>query len=95
MKRNSRKAFTALVKLNAPVFDRNDYNAEFLIGGELRTSDDVYFCDYWREELREYIDEDGRIQNPFGIRTDVYDILEANGLYAEWINGGLVGVYLR
>jgi hypothetical protein len=93
MKRNARKAFTALKKLGAPVYDRPSESAEFILGAELRTKDDTYFADYYREELREYRDETGKIQNPFGIRTDVNDILTENGLMAEWINGGMVGIY--
>lgn len=93
MKRHARKAFTALKKINAPVYDREDYGAHFIIGGELRDSDDHYFCDYYGEEVKEYVDANGRIVNAFGIRQDVRDILEANGLHAEWINAGMVGVY--
>lgn len=103
MNRNARLAMLALKKLGAPVIDRQEYNAYFLIGGELRTADDQYFCDYYQEELKEHYHPDDmhldwkerRIENPFGIRTDVHNILKKNGLYAEWINGGLVGVYPR
>lgn len=96
MKRNARKAFNQLLKLGAPVYDRRDgYNCEFILGAERRTNDDTYFADYYREELREYVDGNGKIQNPFGIRTDVNDILIANGLMAEWINGGMVGIYQK
>lgn len=109
MKRNARTAFKALEKMGAPVFDRPENGAEFILGGELRTSDDTYFADYWREELREYTrpvkaGEDTThlrvyngevIENPFGIRTDVDALLTKHGLYAEWINGGMCGVYQR
>jgi len=99
MQRNARTAFKALEKLGAPVFDHGDredqWGAHFILSGELRSTDDSYFADYWQEELREYIDETGKIQNPFGIRTDVNDILTANDLYAEWIDGGTCGIYDR
>ena len=107
MKRNARNAFEALKKINAPVFESADYGCQFIIGGELRTSDDRYFADYWREELKEFLrpikkGEDTRFltiiagevcENPFGIRTDVGAILKEHGLYGEWINGGMLGVY--
>jgi hypothetical protein len=97
MKRNARKAFTALKKLNAPVFDHGDPNnqwgAHFILGAERRTSDDRLFADHYCEEIKEHRNEDGKIINAFGIRQDVIDILDANELYAEWIDGGTVGIY--
>jgi hypothetical protein len=93
MQRNARNAFTALEKLGAPIYDRAEYGAHFILGGELRTNDDHYFADYWQEEIKEHVNEAGQIVNAFGIRQDVIDILNANDLYAEWINGGMVGIY--
>lgn len=96
MKRNARTAFNQLVKLGAPVYDRRDrYYCEFILGAELRTNDDTHFADASREYLREFVDANGKIQNPFGIRTDVNDILTNNGLYAEWINAAMVGIYVK
>lgn len=94
MKRNVKKAINALKKINAPVYDHlaGEYGAYFVIGAELRDCDDVYFCDYYHEEIRESV-VDGKVINAFGIRQDVHEILDANGLYAEWINAGQVGVY--
>lgn len=95
MKRNARTASNALKKLGAPIYDSHGYGCHFVIGAELRTSDDTYYADYWQEELKEYRDEAGKIQNAFGIRTDVNEILAKHDLYAEWINAGMVGVYDR
>lgn len=95
MKRHALKAANALKKINAPVYDHlaGEYGSHFIIGAELRTNDDVRFCDYYQEEIKEGYDINGNIINAFGIRQDVADILKANGLYAEWINPGQVGVY--
>ena len=97
MKRHARKAYTALNDLNVHLIDHGDAcrsdNAHFLIGCEYRTMDDQLVGDFYLEEIKEYVDEDGVIHNAFGIRTVVHDILSRNGLFAEWINGHLLGVY--
>ena len=92
MKRNARKAFTELKKKNAKVFENGaDYGAHFIISAE--DNYPVPVADYYNEVLREYVDETGKIQNAGSIATFVNDILAKNGLYAEWINPGMVGVY--
>lgn len=92
MKRNVRKAFTALRNEGVKVIEKgSDWGAHFIISGEDNYPRPV--ADYWREYLKEYVDETGKIQNAFGIATFVNDILAANDLYAEWIDGGTVGVY--
>lgn len=91
MKRNARKAFDALKKEGATVIETRDYGAHFIISGE--NNYPVTVADYWQEYMKEYVDDNGKIQNAFGIATFVHDILQANGLYAEWIDGGTVGVY--
>ena len=74
--------------------DRDDqWGAHFLVGCEMRTSDDDPVGDYYQEFLREYVDGNGVIQNAFGIRTWVNDLLERNNLFAEWINAAVFGVY--
>ena len=97
MKRNARKAFTALKKMDAPVFDHgspgNQWGAHFILGAELRNGDDRRFADMYGEEFKEHRNEEGEIINAFGIRQDVIDILQANELYAEWIDAGTVGIY--
>jgi hypothetical protein len=89
----TRRAINALKKINAPIYERKEYGAEFLLGAELRTNDDKLFADYYREEIREYMRDDGKIINAWGVRQDVHDILAKNSLRTEWINGGLVGIY--
>lgn len=102
-KRNTRKAITALKKINAPVYDHlaGVHGCEFIIGGELRTNDDEYFADYYQETIRERWDRtdvpisERRVINAFGVRQDVVDILDANGLWSEWINAGQLGIYQK
>lgn len=90
MKRNARKAFTALKNRGAKVFETKDYG-HFIISGE--DNHPLAVADYYHEYLTEHVDGNGVIQNAFGIATFVHDILKKNGLYAEWINPGMVGVY--
>jgi hypothetical protein len=103
MRREARFAFQALQKINAPVYDRREYGAHFIIGAELRTSEDSYFADYYQEEIREHWHPEDlskpirerRIVNSNGVRQDVIDILARHGLYFEWINPGMGGVYSK
>jgi|TARA_Y100000310_G_C20698487_1_gene827449 hypothetical protein len=92
---HARRAFTALVAIDAPVYNHGPDNGteHFILGAELRDGDDKYFADYYQNELREYIDESGRIHNAFGIHDAVHAILDKYGLYAEWINPGQMGIY--
>lgn len=94
MKRNTRTAINQLKKINAPVYDHlaGEGGCEFIIGAELRTNDDTLFCDYYQEEVREQV-VDGKVINAFGIRQDVADIIDKNGLFAEWRNPGQVAIY--
>ena len=102
MQRNARKAYNAIKSLSTEhVHDvhlidhggENPYGAHFQIGCEPRTTGDEPVGDYYQEHIREYVDDDGVIQNAFGIRTVINDILDRNDLYAEWINGAVIGVY--
>ena len=100
MKRNARKAFTALKKLGVTVFVHDDpenmWNAEFIISGEHGDKNGMLWCDYWQEYRRENLDEKtGKILNSFGIATEIHDILKKNDMMAEWIDGGTVGAYLN
>ena len=94
MNRNTKAAIADLKAINAPVYDHlaGEHGCEFIIGAELRTDGDMYFADYYAEEIREQI-IDGKIINAFGVRQDVIDILEKHGLWSEWINPGQLGVY--
>ena len=89
MKRTARTAMTKIRNMGAFVYEDNDYGAHFIVGAE----DGGVVGDYWREYIREYVDDSGKIHNAFGIRTAVNDLLNERDLYAEWINAGMFGVY--
>lgn len=92
MKRNARRAFTALKNKGAKVFETKDYGAHFILSGEDNYPTPVA-C-FYGEYLREYKDkETGKIHNAFGIADFVHNILKKNSLYAEWIDAGTLGVY--
>jgi len=94
MKRYARKAYTALKKKGIKMVDNgNGWNSHFIISGEDFDANGMPVADYYQEYLKEYVNDDGKIENPFGVRTDVVDTLAANGLYAEWIDAGTLGVY--
>ena len=103
MQRNARAAYKAIEKLdteearNVHLIDHGDrenqWNAHFLIGCEPRGAGDEPVADYYQEFIREHVDGDGVIQNAFGIRTVIHDILDEHGLFAEWINPGVLGIY--
>lgn len=81
MKRNHRKAFTALKKIGCPVIEGGwDSGDGFIISAEQNETDT------WAE----YYDW---AYGEFGVKQEVCDILRANGLHTEWINPGVVGVY--
>lgn len=89
MKRHAKKAYTAIAKLDGGfVIDRQENGNHFILSAEDYDKDGLPAADYYQEYLRQVGDE-----NPWGIRTDINAILEANGLYAEWINPGMLGVY--
>lgn len=92
---HARKAAEELLALDAPVYHagQGESGAHFVLGGELRDDNDSYWADYYQEELVESMGDNGVILNAFGIRTQVHDILRKHGLFAEWINAGMVGIY--
>lgn len=95
MKRNARKAFTALKALGVPVYDHeggNDYGAHFIISAE--ENYDETWADYYDGRNLERVDEEtGKIVWRFGVNPKITDILDENGLFDEWINPGMIGVY--
>lgn len=95
MKRSARKAFNALQKLSAPVMEPKEgdsFRAHFYLSGE-DNSDEIW-ADYWEATALERVNPDtNKIEWAFGINTKVHDILNEQGLFAEWINPGLVGIY--
>ena len=80
MKRNYRKAYTALKKMGVPVIE-GGWNGDdkFSISAEMNEHDtwaDYYAMDY----------------GVFGVKQSICDVLDKHGLFAEWINPGVVGV---
>jgi hypothetical protein len=80
MKRKYRTAFNQLSKIGVPVRDHG--NDDFIISAE--DNYDTVWADYYREN-------DAALDD-FGVNHKINDILHANGLYAEWENGGVLGV---
>jgi hypothetical protein len=86
MTADRRAAFEKLLALGAPAYDhRGCDGTQFIIGGELRNDDDVYYADYDRSVIR--------TRN--GLRPDVNDILEQHKLRAVWLDAGSCGVYCQ
>tara|TARA_R110000764_G_scaffold126449_2_gene214061 strand:+ start:1224 stop:1481 length:258 start_codon:yes stop_codon:yes gene_type:complete len=82
MKQKFIKAFNALEKIGCPVIDDWDGDGGFAISAE----DNGEIC--WADMYREFPAE----LDEFGVNHKINAILEKNGLFAEWINGGVVGV---
>lgn len=95
MRRNARTAFNALQKIGAPVLEPkvgDSYRAEFYLSGEDNSKE--IWADYWEALVLERVNlVTGEIEWAFGINDKVHRVLKANGLFAEWINPGLVGIY--
>jgi hypothetical protein len=82
MKSNYRKAYNKLKSINAPVID-GGWNGEdtFRISGE-NNHDSMVWADYWNQSFGD-----------FGVNPEISNILNQYGLFAEWINAGILGVY--
>ena len=93
MKRNARTAFNAIQRIGAPVYDRSEESAEFILGAERVKDNDPKYADYYQDEIRERV-EDGKVINAMGIDERINRILRNNGLHAEWINVAMVGIYV-
>ena len=78
MKRNYRTAFKQLEKIGAPVFENED---GMFISAE--DNHDEIWADYWEmgQAACSLLDD-------FGVNHKINEILEKNGLYAEWQNPG-------
>lgn len=89
MKRNIRTAFEQLNKIGAPVIE-GGYNGEdsFRISAEDNCQDELetVWADYYQ-----MTDGDGT-GFMMGVNNKINDILDANGLFAEWINPGVLAV---
>ena len=81
MQRNYKKAFTALKKMGCPVIEGDDYGDmnKFRICAEsnMKARWADYYCQEW---------------GLFGVSNKINRVLDANGLYAEWINPGMIAV---
>lgn len=95
MKQKSRKAFTALKDIGAPVFEDPDGVAEFKLSAE--SNDTRIWADYYNEIEFEIAAEFGREPSANAgcpvIHKDVMAILDRFGLFAEWQNAGCVSVH--
>ena len=81
MKRNYRKAYVELKKMGCPVLEGGYYNTDtFRISAEDNVTDT--WADYYAHNYGE-----------FGVKQEVCDVLRKHGLYAEWINPGVLAVH--
>ena len=80
MKREFRTAFNKLRKIGVPVYDNG--GDDFIISAE--ENYETTWADYYREN-------DVALDD-FGVNHKINDILHDHGLFAEWENGGVLGV---
>ncbi len=85
MKRNLRTAYTALNKIGVPTIEGGYYGEDsFRISAE--DNEHYTWADY-------YMMTDGDSTGyMLGVSNRINNILDANGLYAEWINPGCLAV---
>ena len=84
MKRNYRTAYNQLLKMQCPVIEGGDRGEDtFRISAEQNCEDvnETVWADY-----------NNMGWGLFGVNTAITNILDANGLYAEWINPGVLAV---
>ena len=79
MKKNYRTAYDQLKKLGVTVYEDDD---GFRISGE----------DNYPIIWAEYYTRHGSTLDDFGVNHQINDILEKQGLFAEWENTGVLGV---
>ena len=84
MKKNYRKAFNALSKIGAPVLEGGD-NGEDTFRISAEQNEHSTWADF-------YIEHDNNGRFLFGVNTIITEVLDKNGLYAEWINPGVLAV---
>jgi hypothetical protein len=83
MKRKFKKAYTALKKIGAPVFENEDMERDGNFGLSAEDNVDRVWADYYRE-FGWPVD---------GIDAEVLKIVDKNGLYFEWQNPGVLYAY--
>ena len=92
MNANAKRAYEALKKIGAPVLSPDlGWGGHFAISGEYYGRDDGFY------EGSKDFDPDGNLwfdyyENYWG-SDHINDILKKHGLFAEWINAGVLGVY--
>jgi len=84
MKKNYRKAFDSLRKIGAPVLEGGD-NGEDTFRISAEDNNHTTWADY-------YIEHDNNGMFLFGVNNQITQVLDENGLYAEWINPGVLAV---
>ena len=86
MKRHARNAFTQLKAMGVPVLPGNYWGE----GSHFEISGEDNFPEIWADYY-----EDLPAGWDFGVNPKINRVLAANGLYHEWINAGVLGVYDR
>lgn len=86
MQRNYRTAYNALKKLGAPVI-LGGYDGEDTFRISAEDNSDYVWADYYQ-----MTDGDGTGYE-MGVSDRINNILSASGLFAEWINPGVLGVW--
>ena len=84
MKRNYRTAYNQLLKMQCPVIEGGNRGEDtFRISAEQNCEDvnETVWADY-----------NNMGWGLFGVNTVITNILDDNGLYAEWINPGVLAV---
>lgn len=82
MKRHARTAFNQLKQIGCPAHECADYG-HFIISAE----------DNYNHLWADYYDGWNLDGYEFGVCPEITNILQTNGLFCEWINAGMLGVY--
>lgn len=88
MKRNSRTAFNALLKINATVIDHcqngesldNQWGADFILSAEDMDSDGRNLADYYQEMVREQFDDSADVNAPNAMILNGRVLMNAFGI---------------
>jgi hypothetical protein len=100
MNRNARNAYNALKKIGAPVLDPDrGWGGHFAISAEGAGRDDLFYegsKDLASDGMdwAEYYSEDRNEEwSVMGVHREILVILDKHGLFAEWCNAAVLGVY--
>jgi len=84
MKRNYRNAYNELLKMQCPVIEGGDRGEDtFRISAEQNCEDSA--CTVWADYYN-------MASGLFGVHKNITTVLDKHGLYAEWINPGVLSV---